>query len=141
MSSIILANQGKRTMRGVFVDTSSRVQKLELGDYSIEARLGRGATIAGGIIIQTGTNEFIVAGRALDIFFTPKNTSMRIGVDKTEEGIFENGRLEDSAGQEKWILKRRINGDEVHASTSDGTGPRLPGNKVSIQRISLYSYK
>jgi hypothetical protein len=132
MSSIILANQGKGTMRGVFVDTGSRIQKLELGDYSIEARLGRGATIAGGIIIQTGTNEFIVAGRALDIFFAPKNTSMRIGVDKTEEGIFEN---------EKWIPKRRLNGDEVHASTSDGTGPRLPGNKVSIQKISFYVYK
>jgi Domain of unknown function (DUF5597)/Beta-galactosidase len=132
MSSIILANQGKGTMRGVFVDTGSRIQKLEIGDYSIEARLGRGATIAGGIIIQTGTNEFIVAGRALDIFFTPKNISMQIGVDKSDEGIFEN---------EKWIAKRRLNGDEVHASTSDGTGPRLPGNKVSIQKISFYSYK
>ncbi|MFI5187680.1 MAG: DUF5597 domain-containing protein [Chitinophagales bacterium] len=132
MSSIILANQGKGTMKGIFVDSSSQVQQFEFGDYTIEAKLGSGKTIAGGIIIQTGPNEFIVAGRALDIFFTPKNTSTRIGVDKTDEGIFENT---------KWVPKRRLNGDEVHASTWDGTGPKLPGNKVSIQKISLYSYK
>jgi hypothetical protein len=132
MSSIILAHQGKGTMRGMLVDSSSPVQQFDLGDYTIEAKLGGVRTMAGGLIIQTGPDEFIVAGRALDIFFTPKNTSMRIGVDKTDEGIFEN---------EKWIPKRRLNGDEVHASTWDGTGPKLPGNKVSIQKISLYRYK
>jgi Domain of unknown function (DUF5597)/Beta-galactosidase len=132
MSLIILANQGKGTMRGMLVDSSSQVQQFDLGDYTIEAKLGGGRTIAGGLIIQTGPDEFIVAGKALDIFFTPKNTSMRIGVDKTDEGIFE---------KEKWIPKRRLNGDEVHASTWDGTGPKLRSDRVSIQKISLYRYK
>jgi len=133
MSSIILAHQGKGTMRGILVDTALPVQKFELGDYAIEARLDRGEkTIAGGIIIQTGPQEFIVAGSAMDLYFTPKDTSMRIGVDKADEGIFEN---------EIWIPKRRLNGDEVHASTWDGTGSRLMGNKPTIQKISFYQYK
>ena len=132
LSSVILANQGRGTMRGILVDSVSPSQRFELGDYTIEAKLAERRAIAGGLIIQTAPNEFIIAGKALDIFFTPKNNSIRIGVDKTDEGIFEDT---------KWVPKRRLNGDEVHASTWDGTGTRLPGNSVSIQRISLYSFK
>ena len=141
MSPVILENQGKGTMRGILVDTVSPVQQFELGNYKIEARLGGGEKpdIAGAIIINIGPEEFIVAGKALDIFFIPKDDppagqagSLRAAVNAVDEGTFENG---------KWVSERRLNGDEVHASTSSGTGPKLPGNKVSIQRISLYRYK
>jgi len=57
---------------------------------------------------------------------------MRIAVDAVDEGTFKDG---------KWIPERRLNGDEVHASTFLGTGLKLPGNKVSIQKMSLYQYK
>jgi hypothetical protein len=134
MSSIILENQGKGTMRGILVDTVSPVRKFELGDYMIEARLtGReGTGIAGGLIINTGPDEFIAAGKALDIFFKSKDNSMRIAVDAVDEGTFKDG---------KWIPERRLNGDEVHASTFSGTGLKFPGNKVCIQTISIYHYK
>jgi hypothetical protein len=134
MSSIILENQGKGTMRGILVDTVSPVRKFELGDYMIEARLtGMESTgIAGGLIINTGPHEFIAAGKALDIFFTSKDNTMRIAVDAVDEGTFKDG---------KWISERRLNGDEVHASTFSGTGLKLPGNKVSIQKVSLYRYR
>lgn len=48
------------------------------------------------------------------------------------EGTFEDG---------KWVAKRRLNGDEVHASTWDWTGLKFPGDKPAIQKISLYHYK
>jgi hypothetical protein len=100
----------------------------------IEARLtGReGTGIAGGLIINTGPDEFIAAGKALDIFFKSKDNSMRIAVDAVDEGTFKDG---------KWIPERRLNGDEVHASTFSGTGLKFPGNKVCIQTISIYHYK
>jgi hypothetical protein len=100
----------------------------------IEARLtGMESTgIAGGLIINTGPHEFIAAGKALDIFFTSKDNTMRIAVDAVDEGTFKDG---------KWISERRLNGDEVHASTFSGTGLKLPGNKVSIQKVSLYRYR
>jgi hypothetical protein len=134
MSPVILQNQGKSTMKGILVDTASRSQQFEMGDYLIKAKLAGGerTTIAGGLIIQTGPAEFIVAGKGLDIFFLPKDSSARIGILAVDEGTFENG---------KWIAQRRLNGDETHASTWDGTGNKLPADKVSIQKISLYSYE
>jgi Domain of unknown function (DUF5597)/Beta-galactosidase len=133
MSPVILQNQGMGTMRGILVDTTTRTQQFEMGNYLINAQLsGEKTNIAGGLIIQTGPDEFIVAGKALDIFFTPKDSSSRIGVLAVDEGTFEDG---------KWIAERRLNGDETHASTWDGTGNKLPADKISIQKISLYSYK
>lgn len=134
MSSVILEHQGKGTMRGILVDSVSPEQELVLGEYNIKAVLAGGGNprIAGGIIIQTGPEEYLVAGEGLDIFFSPKDSTMRAGIDAVDEGIFENG---------KWIPKRRLNGDETHASTYDGTGVRLNHQNVSIQKVSLYKYK
>jgi len=53
-------------------------------------------------------------------------------VNTVDEGIFRDG---------EWISEKRLNGDETHASTSSGTGVKLPSQKVSIQKISLYSFK
>ncbi len=133
MAPLILKSQGKGIMRGMLVDTISPVQHFDLGEYTIEARLGgrEKSDIGGGLIIQTGKQEFICTGTALDVYFLPKNKSMRIAIDKVDEGTFEDG---------KWVFERRLNGDEVHASTYDGTGLVLP-QKISIQRISLYHYK
>ena len=134
MSSVILKNQGKGTMRGILVDTVSRSMELELGEYQIRAELAgeRNLGIAGGLIIQAGSQEYIVAGKGLDVFFMPKDTSMRVAIDAVDEGIFKKG---------EWIPERRLNGDETHASTWDGTGLRLSDKKPSIQKISLYNYK
>jgi hypothetical protein len=121
-------------MRGILVDIKSPVQRFELGDYIIEARLsgGKNNDVAGGIVFQTGKQEFICAGKGLDIFFIPTDDSMRVAVDEADEGSFEDGR---------WITERRLNGDEVHASTWDGTGLIFTDNKPAIQKISLYRYK
>ncbi len=140
MSSIILENQGMGTMRGILVDTGSPVQKFELGNYLIEARMagGRdqnnagGHNMSGGLIIHTGPDEFIAAGKGLDIFFTSTDSSMRTAVDAVDEGTFKDG---------KWIPERRLNGDETHASTYSGSGLRLAEFKVSLQKITLYKYR
>ena len=134
MSSAILENQGKGTMRGMLVDSVSTTQEFELGEYRIKAVLAttESPRISGGIIIQTGPEEYIVAGQGLDVFFSPKDASMRAGIEVADEGVFENG---------KWIPNRRLNGDETHASTYDGTGIRLNYQNVSVQKVSLYKYK
>jgi len=121
-------------MRGILADVKTPVQDLELGDYNLEARLdiSNNNDIGGGLIIQTGNNEFICAGKGFDLFFTPVNDSMRVGIDTVDEGTFTDG---------KWIPERRLNGDETHASTYDGTGLKFPPDRVSVQKISLYHYK
>jgi hypothetical protein len=132
MAPFILKNQGKGLMRGILVDTISPVQRIEMGNYIIEARMAGNIEITGALIIQTGTDEFIIAGKALDIFFTHKDKSIRIGVEAADEGTFENG---------EWLTKRRLNGDEVHASTWSGTGPKFPDEIACVQKISFYQYK
>ena len=134
ISTVILENQGKGTMRGILVDSITASQEFELGEYRIKVNLAGESKprIAGGIIIQTGTQEYLVAGKGLDVFFVPKDTSTRVGIDAADEGIFKDG---------DWLPERRLNGDETHASTWDGTGLRFSDQKVSIQKVSLYRYK
>lgn len=132
MSSIILRNQGRGTMRGILVSADSTISSTDLGNFRIEARLAGNQKTGGGIIIKTGPQEFIVAGKALDVFFSSYLDSMHIGIDAVDEGTFKG---------EKWIPSRRLNGDEVHASTWSGTGLKLPEDKISIQKVSLYQYR
>lgn len=134
MTPLILGNQGSGTMRGMLVDSSSSIQEFELGDYYIRAVLAvnKGSKIAGGLIIQTGKNEYVVAGKGLDIFFLPNDKSYRAGIVSADDGKFIDGN---------WTPYRRLNGDETHASTYDGTGIRLPDQKPSIQKVVLYKYR
>lgn len=132
MSDIILENQGRGTMKGIYVDTLAPVMQVESGDYTIEARLVRDQNMAGGLIILTGPDEFIIAGKSMDIFFTTRDKTMLTGLDVVDEGSFKNGT---------WIPERRLNGDETHASTFSGTGLKFPADKVRIQRASIYKYK
>jgi hypothetical protein len=133
MSSLILEHQGKVTMRGVLVDTLTPSADFVLGDYKIHAELngGKKPGIAGGIIIQTGPQEYVITGKNLDLFFLPLDSSMRSGIDAADEGVFKDG---------EWQPKRRLNGDETHASTYDGTGLRFT-ERINIQKVSLYKYK
>ncbi len=134
IAPVILDNQGKGTMRGILVDSINTESELKMGDWRIKAFLSVNTKprIAGGIIIKTGSDEFIIAGKGLDIFFYLDNSSMRPGIESSDEGIFKDA---------VWIPQRRLNGDETHASTYDGTGIRFSDQEVSIQKVSLYRYK
>jgi hypothetical protein len=134
ISPLILKNQGIGTMRGILLDPSNQEQQFELGGYKIKADISWSPDqkTAGAIIIKTGPDEFIAAGKGLDIFFSPEDSTSRIGVNAVDEGVFKNG---------DWIPLRRLNGDETHASTWDGTGLKLPWDKVNLQKITIYRYK
>lgn len=134
ISPVILENQGTGKMKGILVDKNNPVQRFELGDYIIEARLsgGENTEVAGGLIIQSGKEEFICAGRAIQVSFSLKTGSMRLAVDAADEVKFEDGN---------WVSIRRLNGDEVQASTWSGTGLIFHDDKVGVQKISLYAYK
>lgn len=118
LKEIILQNQGKGTMQGISIDTAENVQQFDLAGYHIEARLQTwpvSAQFAGAIVISTGPDEFIVAGKGLDVLFTPlvAGELPLAAVDYADEGRYKNGR---------WIPGRRLNGDETHTSTFSGNG-------------------
>jgi len=82
----------------------------------------------GGIIIQTGEDEYIVAGTGLVVTFSVSDKSDIAGILQADEGIYVEG---------KWQPGRRMNGDQDH----QGRHIRIPAGEWGIQRVKLYRYK
>ena len=81
------------------------------------------------IIIQTGDDEFFVAGTGVVITFKHRdNKDLNVGLLKVEEGNFENN---------VWNVKRHLNGDQTH----QGRHVNIPTNQILTQRVALYLYK
>jgi beta-galactosidase GanA len=140
LAPLILEHQGDSSMVGVrapltfdgVVDTAS--QDVRLGDYTLhvtfrdpwvpyaEQRLDR----HGGLIIQLGAEEFLVAGRGLTVTFSTANATA--GIESIWEGEYLGGR---------WVRHRLLNGDESH----QGRHLRIPPDTFSIQRVRLYRYR
>ena len=84
----------------------------------------------GGLIIQTGEDEYMVAGQGITVTFKPIGDGPGLaGIDRAHEGVF------DAAGN--WKPGRLLNGDQTH----QGRHIRLPAGTWGIQRVRLYRYR
>ena len=96
--------------------------------YEADSRNEFWAT-TGAIVIQTGENEFYLAGSGIVITFRNiKNPDLIVGILKADEGEIENN---------KWKIIRHLNGDQTH----QGRHIRIFLDDYSIQRFELYNYK
>lgn len=83
----------------------------------------------GGLIIQTGEEEFFVTGSGVTITFeTQSSDEAEAGIARIEEGRFVNG---------EWQRGRVLNGDQSH----QGRHLRLPPGDFGIQKLELYRYE
>ncbi|MFA5293598.1 MAG: DUF5597 domain-containing protein [Phycisphaerae bacterium] len=141
LSPLILENQGTGTMTGVSLNEENQMQEITSGRYILKVShdytfqwTPRPAGVetwpnAGGVIISTGSDEYIIAGSGLIVTFSPNQASGEIaGIESIQEGKFVNGR---------WVGGRWMNGDQSH----QGRHLNLPGSKFGIQRIRLYRYR
>jgi len=140
LTPIITNNQGLGKIEGVLLDKENRDTIINLGSYELTVvhdytfPWSAGAKedewpLAGGIIIQTGENEFYIAGTGIIVTFKPLNDKLlNAGILQVEEGRFENNN---------WIITRHLNGDQTH----QGRHLRIPYGEYSIQRFELYIYK
>ncbi len=148
LSPVILANQGKGRMIGIrtaaefdgSVDLAP--QHFTFGDYTFDVRFRQPAAFSigakteteapgahGGIIIQTGPDDFLVAGTGMIITFgTQRQDKAMAGIDSICEGRFENGT---------WFPGRNLNGDD----DNQGRELRLPWGQFSVRRVRLYKYR
>lgn len=84
----------------------------------------------GGLIIQTGEDDYLVAGQGITVTFKPIGAGPGLaGIDRAHEGVF------DAAGN--WKPGRLLNGDQTH----QGRHIRLPAGTWGIQRVRLYRYR
>jgi beta-galactosidase GanA len=139
ISPLILANQGKGSMTAVLLDSTNAIQKVQLGNYFIEAHFmsrpsGSGSTNmypekVAGLFISTGPDSYIIAGRNLTVYFTSATNELeKVGLATVEEGVYQDGR---------WVPGRRLNGDE----TPEWKALRFRSDNYSIQHVKLYRYR
>jgi beta-galactosidase GanA len=139
LAPLILEHQGQGTMAGVrpvvaFDGTvAESAQDVRLGDFTLHVSfLGpwtprEQQTIAahGGLIIQLGPEEYLVAGQGLTVTFSAGEGI--VGIDSIWEGTYEGG---------DWDPGRLLNGDQSH----QGRHLRLPPGEFGAQRVRLYRY-
>ena len=146
LSPILLKSESLRQMIAVSLDTSKKNSTLTLGSYQVDCNLQGwpsspgSSTLGYAIIIETGKDEFFVAGKNISLQFSLKDNKDKItGIEWAEEGKFN---------KEVWVPGRRLNGDEIMVNYSlsnlfkegkSGNGLRFM-NKVSIQKVKLYQY-
>lgn len=150
LAPTILAHQGRGTLAGVLPEgpEQRQPQQVVLGDCLLRVSYERAAPAnlvvaeggpgaaaaspgmmpAGGLIIATGRDEFLLAGIGLTVTFAPASGDETMGITSVEEGRFENG---------KWVHVRWLNGDETH----QGRHLRLEPGRFSAQKIRLYRYR
>lgn len=84
----------------------------------------------GGMVIQTGSNEYLIAGQGITVTFAGTGDGPPLaGIERAEEGVF------DADG--RWIRGRVLNGDQTH----QGRHIRLPPGQWGIQKLRLYRYR
>ena len=140
MTPLITKYQGQGRINGVLLDKENQETKLSFDKYEFTVKhshtLGWSKEArdeywvpGGAIIIQTGYNEFFVAGSGIAITFKKVNEpDTRVGILKTEEGKFIINN---------WMVTRHLNGDQTH----QGRHITIFRDDFSIQSFELYEYK
>jgi beta-galactosidase GanA len=137
VAPLILAHQGRGTMTGLVLDRDGPPQTVRLGRYTIEARYsarsfgpatGAPPERVAGLFISTGPDELVVAGRAINVYFTAADSSDNVGLGTVDEGVYADGR---------WVPGRRLNGDE----TPEWRALRFRSEGYGIQHVRLYRYR
>lgn len=143
LSPVINQHQGGGKVRGFkapvsfegVVDTAP--QTVTMGGYTLEVSFNApweklepsAVQNRGGLAIQIGEDEFLVAGSGLTIVFGNADGDGRmVGIEKAVEGGYQNGR---------WREGRWMNGDETHQGRHIG----LRGGAFTIQRVKLFRYR
>jgi Domain of unknown function (DUF5597)/Beta-galactosidase len=145
----ILAAQSRNAIAGIWLNPGKQKRQMELGGYTLDVQLRHNRRtpnlvpeIGYGLIIASGPDEFIIAGKDIQVNFFPVAAGPAyVGYVSIEEGSYING---------KWIAGRRLNGDDIMlnyniaeeaAIQKTGTVVRLQGDSPRILRVKLYRFE
>lgn len=140
LSPLITVHMGQGKIKGALLsktdpETIVRLGKYELTckhDYTLSWTPGaRTETwpMGSAMVIQTGEDEFFVAGTGVVITFKHReNKDLNVGLLKVDDGYFEKNQ---------WMIKRHLNGDQTH----QGRHVNIATHQFGVQRVMLYVYK
>jgi hypothetical protein len=124
--------QGHAKTHGFLLTKEHPAVDLPMGDLiahvSLDDIFGYKAEKGFGLIIQTGPNDFLGAGKGFRVSFTPSAPEARhIGIAAIDEGHYLDG---------KWVPGRRLNGDE----NDQGSYWRFDQRELHIEKAALYRF-
>jgi hypothetical protein len=149
LTPVILDAQSKGTITAASLTPEHPTEDLPLGDYTVRIDLRRNFRNAAelpafgyGLVIETGPNEYLVAGSDIQVTFAPRTAGPPIaGLARVEAGDFVSG---------SWVPSRILNGDDIlldyHLSQAAADGQSGSGLKFlsaggpTIQKVTLYRY-
>lgn len=124
---LIKKYQGTGKMRAVLQEDNESFKDIYLGDYKIKVMYEKPNEPSFGIIIQSDSDEFMVIGMNLSVYFESqvKNTIGYIG--QVLEGRFEN---------QKWVTIRMLNGDETYHNSRLRVFGRTYETSKEIEKVT-----
>jgi len=145
LQPLILKYQGTGKMRGILKENNEKEETIVMGDYTFKINYNGKKSF--GLIIQTNTDEFIMAGMGDMVTVSNVNPKIQGYIGLRWEGSIEN---------DTWKTTRLLNGDEgggvdririkgrAHKTAEKITkfGPILPDNYNANKNkicLSLYS--
>jgi beta-galactosidase GanA len=133
VAPIVLKHEGTGEMTGFLLDKDHPQTTVEMNGYQLAVSLdeifGDEAKTGYGLIIATGTDEFLGVGRGFRVSFSPKNAGPpHAGIGYIEEGTFSNGI---------WMPGRRLNGDE----NDQGKFWRVAPQRINVEKAVVYRYE
>ena len=137
MSDMLLSSQASGNVRALVLhkDSPRPTRTIVIGGYLLECALSRSwpsralSTDDGAMIaIESGRNEFYIAGSGLTISFArDPDTDNKIG------GIASIEEVNRSAND--WTVVRRLNGDQ----NNQGRQLQMDPHRIEIFRVKLYA--
>jgi beta-galactosidase GanA len=133
LAPTILSHQGKDVMTGFVLTKENPEVFANLNGYQLDIRLdeifGNSAERGYGLVIATGSNEFIGVGSGFRVSFTPLTPGMPfVGIGSIEEGTFTG---------DEWRPGRRLNGDE----NDQGKYWRFSPQGTNIEKAVVYRFR
>ena len=142
LTPLILEKQSTGEIASVVLEgEAQRAARVSLGDYTMTVTRPANGTLdapaapprASALFLQTGPNEYIIAGsgNALVTFSASTPGLPIVGIESIDEETFDGAQ---------WILGRRLNGDE----NSQGQVLKLNAGDSAqgrIYRVRLYRYR
>jgi beta-galactosidase GanA len=129
LAPLLLEHQAAGDVRGFVLDKQHPSVEFALGGYTVRVALdeifGSHAEAGYGLIMATGPDEFLGAGKGFRVSFAPPASGPKVGIASIDEGSFQDG---------KWVPGRRLNGDE----NDQGGYWRFDPRHVNIERVKLY---
>ena len=129
LTPLLAEHQAAGDVHGFVLDKNHTSVDFTINGYTVHVALdeifGFHSTAGFGLIMASGPDEFLGAGKGFRVSFTPRSDSQQVGIASVDEGTFTDG---------KWIPGRRLNGDE----NDQGKGWRFDPRHLGIEKAKLY---